>query len=145
MNRRHYRTHIGLIILYPFCVVGVVLGLLVTLVPRGGVLLHIMTAGCVLGALWLTGRVKRLGVLVTSENITVYNTYYTRRIAWVDVGGFDTRRWVLNREVGIQLRDGSRIHTSLLQGRFVTWSGGKTRDIISVLQADLDSRADTQA
>lgn len=127
------------LLLYPFCVFGGLLGLLVTLAPSGPLLLHVGTAVCVLGVLWLTKRARQLGIEVTHNGIVVHNTYVTSRLTWAEIAGFDTRRWMVNREVGIRLKEGRRVRTSLLQGRVVTWKGGKTRDIISVLEADLEA------
>lgn len=140
VNRRHYRTRISRILLYPFCALGVLAGLVVTVVPRGPLLLHLVTGLCVAGAFWLTSRVRRLGVAVTVTDVIVYNTYYTRRHNWNEVADFDTRRWAINQEVGLRLVDGRRVRTSLLQGRTVIWSGGKTQDILEVLRSELRAR-----
>lgn len=140
MNERHYRTSIARIILYPYCVLGLILGAGLVVVPRGALLIHIGAGACVLIALWLTRQVKRLGVKTTDDGMIVYHPYGTSRLAWTDIVGFDTRRWVINQEVGIRLKNGSRVRTSLVQGRVVTWQGGKTRNILSVLEAEMNSR-----
>lgn len=47
---------------------------------------------------------------------------------------------VLNKIVDITLVDGRTLNTNLIQGAPVIWTGGKTKDILSVLQTELDAR-----
>jgi hypothetical protein len=81
-----------------------------------------------------------LGVETGNEGVVVYSPYRTLRLKWSDVAGFETRRWAFNQEIGIRLKDGERIRTSLVQGRVVRWKEGKTKDIMSVLRAELTER-----
>jgi hypothetical protein len=41
--------------------------------------------------------------------------------------------------IHFDLRDDRRLETNLIQGALVTWRGGKTKDILSVLQRELDT------
>lgn len=78
-----------------------------------------------------------MGVEVTDDGYIVHNAFVTKRLRWYEITGFDTKRWVINHEVGILLSNGERIRTSLLQGRHVIWKGGRTRDIMSILRDEL--------
>lgn len=140
MNPRHYRTTLTRLILYPYIGLGLLIGLIVTLVPRGPIVLHICTAVGVLVLVWLLRRTRVMGVAVTSEGMVVYNWNATHRLKWSDVDRLDTRRWGINHEVGIWLKNGRRVRTSLIQGRVVRWQEGKTVDIMSVFQEDIRSR-----
>lgn len=138
---RHYRTTLSRLIMYPFGGLALCLGLIVTLVPRGAIVLHVVAAICVIVLFLLIRRIKLIGVKTSDDCLIVYNVYATRQLRWVDIDRFDTRRWGINHEVGIWLKSGNRIRTSLVQGRVVRWQRGKTRDIMSVLQEEMGCAA----
>lgn len=141
MSGCHYHTRVARILLYPFGTVTIFLGLIVTFVPRGALLLHIWAAAWTIGAAWLLRRSARLGIDIVEDGIVAYGAFWSKHVPWDEIAGFDTQRWVINQEVGVKLANGERVRTSLLQGRVVAWHGGKTRDILSILQTELDSHA----
>lgn len=83
---------------------------------------------------------RRIGIEAGNDGIVVYGPFSTRHVAWDEVAGLDTHRWSISKVVDLKLIDGRTVETNLLQGRTVTWRGGKTRDILSVLQSELDSQ-----
>jgi hypothetical protein len=130
-----YRTQIARFGLYPLLAAWLVFSLPLIVAPRGGWPIHLGGVVFVLASLWSFRLPGRMGVTVRSEGIVVGHILWSRFIPWENVEQFDTRRWGFNHEVGIRLPDGQRAITSLLQGRVVAWDGGKTRDILSVLNA----------
>lgn len=139
MSGCHYHTRVVRMLLYPFCGVGCLIGLIVTFAPSGALLLHIWAGACTVGIAWLLRRSARLGIGIVDDGIVAYGAFWSKHVQWGEVAGFDTQRWVINQEVGVKLANGERVRTTLLQGRVVAWHGGKTRDILSILQTELDS------
>jgi hypothetical protein len=80
-----------------------------------------------------------MGLKVDKDNIYVYGPFSSGRVAWRDVSGLATHRWSVNQIVDLKLVDGRTLNTNLIQGASVDWQGGKTKDILSVLQAELDA------
>jgi hypothetical protein len=140
VNRRHYKTRRNGLAFYPFLVVTVVVGLSIAVAPGGGFLPPLAGGVFIFLAVWFTKRGRRLGVEVGEEGIVVYGPFSTQRVAWDDVVGLDTHRWSINEIVDLRLADGRTLNTNLIQGAPVTWQGGKTKDILSVLQVELNSQ-----
>lgn len=141
VDARHYHTRIARMILYPFGSVAIVLSLLVALQPRGGILIHLYTAALLIGSIWLFVRITHQGVETTPATLIIRNALKTSTVGWSDIRAFDTRKWFVNHEVMVVLTNGQRIHTALVQQRVVVWKGGQTKDILSVLQNELDLRS----
>jgi hypothetical protein len=138
VTRRHYRTRRNRLA-YPIFVLGIPLCVLLVFAPRGGLPVH-LTALVFTGAmLWLARNLIRLGIEVGDDGITVYGLR-RQQVTWDQVAGLDTHRWSINTIVDVRLTDGRALNTNLIQGAPITWHGGKTKDIVSVLQAELDSR-----
>jgi Bacterial PH domain len=143
VNRRHYKTRRNGLAFYPFLVVTVAVGLSIAVAPGGGFLLPLAGGVFIFLAVWFIKRGMRLGVEVGEEGIVVYGPFSTQRVAWDDVVGLDTHRWSINKIVDLKLRDGHTVNTNLIQGALVTWQGGKTKDILSVLQAEFEGEGRT--
>ncbi len=134
-ERTFYRTRLTRFLLYPFCVAGFVFTFPLVVAPRGGWPVHVIALVAMLA--WaLSFKVPgRFGLTIGNRGVVVCHGLWSRSIDWGQIDSFDTRRWGFNQEVGIQLKDGRRALTSLLQGRVVTWRDGATRDIMSILAA----------
>lgn len=139
MNQRHYRTRRNRLVIYPFLGAFIVLGLLLVLVPRGGLAIHVGAGLGVLIIVWLARNTARMGLEVDRDNIHVYGPFSSERVAWRDVSGLATHRWSVNQIVDLKLADGRTLNTNLIQGASVDWQGGETKEILSVLQAELDA------
>jgi hypothetical protein len=126
--------------MYPFLGVCILLGLLLVLAPRGGLAVHVGAGVCVLIFVWLARNTARMGLKVDKDDIYVYGPFSSKRVAWKDVSGLATHRWSVNQIVDLKLMDGRTLNTNLIQGASVDWQGGETKDILSVLQAELDAR-----
>jgi hypothetical protein len=140
MKKRHYRTRRNRFFIYPFSTAGVVICLLLVLVPRGGLVVHVGAAICVVLLLWLARNAGRMGLEVDPNGIHVHGPFKSEHVAWDNVVGLDTHRWSINEIIDVRLADGRTLNTSLVQGIPVSWHGGKTNDILSVLQTELRSR-----
>jgi len=141
MNQeRHYRTRRSRFTLYPFSILAALLGLLLALASWAGLLIHIGGIIAVITMLWITRNAARMGIRVGQDEIVVYGSFRTYHVAWRDVAGFATHRVSFSQIVDLKLADGHTIKTSLVQGVPVTWGGGKTEDILSVLLTELRSR-----
>jgi hypothetical protein len=139
MNQRHYRTRRNRFGMYPFLGICIFLGLLLTLAPRGGLALHVGAGVGVLILVWLARNAARMGLKVDRDDVQVCGPFSSERVAWSDVSGLDTHRWSINQIVDLKLMDGRTLNTNLIQGASVDWQGGETKDILSVLQAELDA------
>lgn len=81
-----------------------------------------------------------MGIETDKNGIVVYGPVSTRHVGWDEIAGLGVHRWGINREVlHLELVDGRKLETNLIQGRAVTWQDGKTKDIKSVLRSDLQS------
>lgn len=140
MKQRHYRTRRNRFFIYPFSVVGVVIGLLLVFVPRGGLIIHLGAAVCVGLMLWLARNAIRMGLEVGPSGARVYGPFRSEYVAWDNVAGLDTHRWSINQIVDLRLADGRTLNTNLIQGESVVWRDGETSDILSTLQNELSSR-----
>jgi hypothetical protein len=76
---------------------------------------------------------------VSPSDIVVCHSFRMDRLRWDDVDRLEVHRRGANKEVDLMLTSGRMVHSTLLQGRAVTWQDGKTKDILSVLQAELDA------
>jgi hypothetical protein len=128
-------------ILYPFIAVGMAVCLLVAFVPRGAWTLHLIPVAGFLILLWLIGRVRRLGIEIVGDGVIAYGTFWSRRIKWDEIDDLELFRWGINQEIKLRLTDGNIVRTNLLQGRVVSWPGGKTKDIFTLLQTELKGSA----
>jgi len=140
MNGRHYRTRRNRLLAYPFSILMTILGLIVATAPRGGLLLPMAGGAMIIFAVVFTRWVSRVGIEVGQDGIVVYGPFMTRRVRWSKVAGLATHRWSINQVVDVKLSDGRTLNTNLIQGAPVIWNGGRTKDILSVLQAEFDSR-----
>jgi xanthosine utilization system XapX-like protein len=137
-NNRHYRTWRNRLAVYPFGILIGILGLILAAASPAPVAVRIVgVAGIPLAWLYIR-RGTRIGVEVTNDGIVVYGPLSTQRVSTADVLNVGTHRWFMNQVVHLDLRDGRRVETNLIQGVLVTWHGGKTKDILSVLQRELD-------
>jgi hypothetical protein len=71
--------------------------------------------------------------------VVVRGPFSSHRVPKRDIVGVGIHRWAVNMVVHLDLRDGRRLETNLIQGALVTWRGGRTKDILSVLQRDLNA------
>jgi RHS repeat-associated protein len=142
-QERHYRTRRSRFTLYPFSIVAALLGLLLALASWGGILIHIGGIIALIAMLWIMRNAARMGIRVGEDEIVVYGSFRTHYVAWRDVAGFTTHRVSSSHIVDLKLTDGHTIKTSLVQGVPVTWRGGRTEDVLSVLEAEVGSRAVT--
>jgi hypothetical protein len=78
-----------------------------------------------------------MGVEVRQNDIVVFGPFGTKHVPRDEVAGLGTHRWSINTIVDLKLVDGRTLNTNLIQGASVVWNGGKTVDILSVLQAEL--------
>lgn len=145
MGKRHYRTQRNRFFAYPFGGLAIVVGLIVILAPRGGLAIHISAAGCLAFVLWLIRNALRLGIATDEGGVVVYGPISAQRVTWGEIAGLDTHRWSINQIVDLQLVDGRKLNTNLIQGASVTWHGGKTSDILDVLGKELNCRTEVRA
>jgi hypothetical protein len=82
-----------------------------------------------------------MGVEVRQNDIVVFGPLGANHVPWNEVAGLGTHRWSINTIVDVKLVDGRTLNTNLIQGAPVVWNGGKTVDILSVLQAELSGRS----
>ena len=137
--RRHYKLRRMWFFILPFAAVTVLVGLSIAVAPRGGLLAPVAGAAFVFLGVWYARRGLRIGVEVGPDEIVVYGPFRTQQLLWRDVASLRTHRWSINQVVDLELTDGRLVNTNLIQGASVGWHGGKTTDILSVLQADLGS------
>jgi hypothetical protein len=137
-NRRHYRTWRNRVGVYFFGSVIGILGLVLAGASPAPIAVRIVGVAALPLAWLYVRRGTRIGVEVTNDGIVVYGTFSTQRVSTADVLNVGTHRWFMNQVVHLDLRDGRRVETNLIQGALVTWHGGKTKDILSVLQRELD-------
>lgn len=134
---RLYRTRLARWILYPFFVVGIPLGILGTLLPDSRWTFHLWGLACLTAMFWCLWRARILGVEVTDSGYVVHGTLTSKKIGWSEISSIYPQRSGLNRSIRIQVNNGECFRTSLLQGRVVTWEGGRTKDILSILRSEL--------
>jgi hypothetical protein len=84
-------------------------------------------------------RGRRIGVEVGRGGAVVYGPFSTQWVSRDDVLDVGTHRWFMNTVIHLDLRDGRRVETNLIQGALVTWPDGKTTDIRSVLKRELNA------
>src|SRR5271154_2636200 len=112
MDQRHYRTRRNRLVIYPFFGVCILLGLLLVLVPRGGLAVHVGAGLGVLIIVWLARNTARMGLKVDKDDIYVYGPFSSTRVAWRDVSGLATHRWSVNQIVDLKLADGRTLNTN---------------------------------
>jgi hypothetical protein len=100
-------------------------------------------AGIPLGWAYIRRGVS-IGVDIDEAGVVVRGPFSSQRVSKDDIIGVGTHRWFVNMVVHFNLRDGRRLGTNLIQGALVTWPGGNTKDILSVLQRELDTRGKEQ-
>jgi hypothetical protein len=86
--------------------------------------------------LWRMG--GKLGVQTTAEGIDVRAGFGFRRrsVPWSEIRSFIARRSI-TPVVCADLRSGDLVKTPLVQRRRMRWHSGASRDIVSILNADL--------
>jgi hypothetical protein len=121
-----------------YAVVGFIVWLAISGAPHIPVSLRVLAAGVAVGFLYLTwhyggGR----GVAVRVDGIYVRRWFRWRFIPWREISTFRIRRRSLSPPVFVELVSGESRMLPLTQGRQVAWAGGRSRDIVSVLNGDL--------
>ena len=106
--------------------------------PRGTAVTTVIAAVCVFGAPFLALRGLRLGVEIVADHVNVHGAYFTRRIPKVDIAGITTRRVFASTMVYLVLRNGRTVWLGLAQGVSVDSEGSRTKDIVGVLERELD-------
>ena len=113
VDQRHYRTRRARFVIYPFTGLAVLLGLLLVLVPRGGPVIHLGVAVCVVLAIWIARNGSRMGLEVSRSRVVVYGPLGSKCVEWDDVVEVDTHRWSYNEVVDLRLgRRARREHKS---------------------------------
>jgi len=80
-------------------------------------------------------RSARVGVYVSETHLRLRGTFRTADVPWDEVRGFHTAPWRNDVGVFVDLADGTELRLpAILQGRRVSWPGGSTRDVLSVLE-----------
>jgi len=117
------------------------MGVLLVLVPRGGLVVHAGAAVIVVALVWMVRRAARIGVEVDEGGLVVYGPARSQRVSWAGVAGFGTHRWGTSEVVDVRLVDGRVLNANLIQGARADWENGKTDDILSVLRRELDTHS----
>lgn len=131
-----YRCSRNRVAVEAFGVLIVFLGLVLAAGNRPSVPLRLGGVGAVLIGIGLIWWGRRIGVDVEGSNVVVRGPLQTR-VSKDDIVSVGTRRWFANHVVYLELRDGRRLDTNLIQGARVTWAGGQTSDILMVLATEL--------
>ncbi|HEX3510592.1 MAG TPA: hypothetical protein VHT27_05770 [Solirubrobacteraceae bacterium] len=105
--------------------------------PTGGVAPKIIGAFCLIGAPLLFVRQLRAGVEITQQSVRVHSVYLTRAIPRPLIVGITTKPVFTSKMVYLVLRGGGTAWTGLAQGVTVAWEGGRTVDIVGVLESEL--------
>ncbi|HEY7892559.1 MAG TPA: hypothetical protein VIC05_10160 [Solirubrobacteraceae bacterium] len=86
----------------------------------------------------VTGRlVRRFGVGISEFGVEVSGSSVRRTIPWTDVVAFRAQPWGPYASIQVELRSGKLIRTPMMQGRKMSWDGGHTRDILTLLDSHL--------
>jgi hypothetical protein len=125
-DTRHYRTWRNRVLLYPFGVLAAVLGLAVAGAPVA-LPVRIPTLAGLAFAFWLIRRGTHVGLEVGTKGIEVYGPFRTQHVSWDQVAGLGTYRWFANKVVELDLSDGRKLETNLIQGALVTWTKVRPR------------------
>lgn len=126
--------------MYPFGALIGVLGLVLAGAPPAPILVRVLGLAGIPLAWWFGTVGGRIGVDIDEAGMVVHGPFRSQRVSRYDIVGVGTHRWFANMVVHLDLRDGRRLGTNLIQGALVTWQDGKTKDILSVLQHELDAR-----
>jgi len=89
---------------------------------------------------WMARRAGRTGLEVDETGIVRLGAFQTQHVTWDEIVGLSTTRVFASVLVYLNLADGRRLQTGLVQGPTVVWQRGETKDIVSVLQHELDVR-----
>jgi hypothetical protein len=134
--RRRYRCRRVRLAVEPFGALIVFLGLVLAVGNRPPLPIRLAGAAGILIGLSFVWWGRRIGVDIDGSTVTVRSPMQVR-VSRDDILGVGTRRWFANRVIYVELRDGRRLDTSLIQGASVTWAGGETHDILAVLAEEL--------
>lgn len=134
---RRYRTRRNQIAVYPFSLLIGLSGLLLAGASGSPIAARLVGIGFLLIVWPYTRWGLRIGVDVADGEIIVRGPYKSQRLFRDDIMDMGTYRWFANKVVYFDLRDGRRLRTNLIQGALVTWQGGGTKDILSVLRHEL--------
>jgi hypothetical protein len=88
--------------------------------------------------LYLSWSVGDRGVEVRGDGIRVKRAFRWRSIPWGEIRLFAVEQAALSAPVRVELRSGERLTLPLTQGRKASWAGGEARDVLNVLNRDLD-------
>jgi hypothetical protein len=124
--------------MYPTGALGLLICLVLIANPHLFLRIWALAWGAVLW--WATWRAGRLGLEVSATGIVRLGAFRTQRFAWDEVAGISTARVLASIQVFLDLTDGRRVLAGFGQGRTVVWQHGKTKDIVSVLQHEIDVR-----
>jgi hypothetical protein len=145
VNERYYRTLRNRIAIYPFGVVIGLLGLILAGATSAPIALRIFGAMAIPIAVIYTRRGLRLGIRLNESEVVVYAPFRTLHVQRADVAGVGLHKWFANWVVHIELRDGRRIETNLIEGALVTWKDGKTKHILVALEHELGALPPTSS
>ncbi len=80
-------------------------------------------------------RSARVGVQVSDAHLRLRGTFRTADVPWGEVRRFHAAPWRNDVGVFVDVADGTELRLpAILQGRRVSWPGGSTRDVLSVLE-----------
>lgn len=139
VDSRRYRTRRNQIAIYPFSVLIGLIGLLLAGASAAPIAARLVGVGLILLVWPYTRWGLRIGVDIADSEIVVHGPYKSQHLIRDDIVDMGTYRWFANKIVYFDLQDGRRLRTNLIQGALVTWQGGRTKDILSVLRQELDT------
>lgn len=134
---RRYRCRRVRLAVDPFGALIVFLGLVLAVGNKPPAPIRLGGAAAILVGVGFIWCAHRIGVDVCGSTVTVRGPLQTR-VSRADLAGVGMYRWFANRVVYLELHNGRRLDTSLIQGARVNWAGGKTHDILGVLAAELE-------
>jgi hypothetical protein len=123
--------------MYPFGLILGILGLVLAGAPPTPIPLRVFGLVCIGLAWWFGTAGGRIGMDIDEAGVVVRGPFSSKRISRTEIVRVGTHKWFVNTVVHLDLRDGRRLGTNLIQGALVTWRGGETRDILAVLQREL--------
>jgi hypothetical protein len=136
---RVYRDRLGSTAIRAFWLLAAFLALVVAAAPPLPAIARVPLVALLLCSLLIAYRAGRMGVAVTPSGVWLGMVAFSRWIPWREVSAFEERPFMLYAEVRVRVTDGRSYRTMLVQGRAMRWHGGKTRDVLSALNADLQA------
>lgn len=122
VDPRHYRSRRVKWIIYPFAAVAMLLGIVLAATPHHiSPAIRVAAVAGVAACWWMARRAGRLGLEVDETGIVRLGAFQTQHITWDEIVGLSTARVFASVIVYLNLADGRRLQTGLVQGPTVVW------------------------